>query len=103
MLLTDLYRTGHIICNLWLIIICGVYGFFPEQWKEDWFVHAVVSHISQTNQAFEELAAQYFPRIKMPTDSIKHARDTTADANAKVDDDQDHSALHFDGENFVGG
>lgn len=30
------------------------------------------------------------------------ARDTISEANAKVDEDQDHSALHCDGENFDG-
>lgn len=45
---------------------------------------------------------QYFPLVPL-TDSMKRARDTIADANAEVDDGQDHSALHFDGENFDGG
>ncbi|KAF9775388.1 hypothetical protein IL306_006507 [Fusarium sp. DS 682] len=91
-----------IICGLWLIFVCGAYGFFPQQWKEDFFGHGGVSHIAQTNQAFAELAIQYFPLVPL-TDSMKRARDTIADANAEVDDDQDHSALHFDGENFDGG
>lgn len=88
---------------MWPVFVCGTYGFFPQQWKEDWGGHGGVSHIAQTNQAFAELAAQYFPSIKTLTDSMMHARDGIANANAEVDDDQDHSALHFDGENFNGG
>jgi hypothetical protein len=102
MLFPKSFKTWNIVC-LWLVFVCGTYGFFPQQWKEDWVGHGGVSHIAQTNQAFEELAVQYFPLIKTLTDSMRHARDTIGDANAEVDDDQDHSALHFDGENFDGG
>ncbi|KAH7008873.1 hypothetical protein EDB80DRAFT_777396 [Ilyonectria destructans] len=102
MLCSSTFNTCNIICRLWLIFVCGAYGFFPQQWKEDFVGHGGVSHIAQTNQAFAELAMQYFPLVPL-TDSMKRARDTIADANAEVDDDQDHSALHFDGENFDGG
>ncbi|MCJ1245895.1 hypothetical protein MMC30_003099 [Trapelia coarctata] len=54
---------------------------------------------------FEDLAVEFWPMLKTKglTGSMRRARSSISDANEKVDDDQDHSALHFDGENFEGG
>src|SRR2546422_952279 len=38
-----------------------------------------------------------------PTDSMRAANEAIVDGNVHVDDDQLHSALHFDGENFFAG
>lgn len=85
-----------------LVFLGCVNAFFPTQWMEDWGGKGGVSHVTQTNQAFEQLAAVYFSRAGL-TDAMKRARDDISEANAEVDNDQTSSALHFDGENFEGG
>ena len=77
-------------------------AFFPTPWKEVVFGAGGVSHMEQTEQAFQSLATQYFPKIDHLSKSMINARDTISQANADVDKDQDHSALHCDGENFDG-
>lgn len=78
-------------------------GFFPSDWREKYFGNGGVSHEAQTRIAYDTLAAKYFPDISPITANMIKARTTIAEANMKVDDDQESSALHFDGENFVGG
>ena len=102
MLFLKSVRALNIVC-LWLVLACHTYGYFPTQWRADVAGNGGVSHITQTNQAFEELAAKYFPNVKTLTAQMRKVRDFIGESNAKVDDDQKHSAPHFDGENFEGG
>ena len=60
------------------------------------------SHEAITTDALEALDAELFGAAQ-PTDSMRAANDAIVDANVHVDDDQGHSALHFDGENFFAG
>lgn len=60
------------------------------------------SHESITRSAVTALDQEFFS-VSSPTRTMKKAMDQIVDANAAVDGDQTHSALHFDGENFAGG
>jgi hypothetical protein len=60
------------------------------------------SHESITQHVMTDLAAEFFKATRS-TRSMWDARKEVVEANAAVDDDQEHSALHFDGENFEGG
>jgi hypothetical protein len=60
------------------------------------------SHEAITTDALVALDAELFGAAQ-PTDSMRAAIDAIVDGNVHVDDDQLHSALHFDGENFVAG
>jgi von Willebrand factor A domain-containing protein 7 len=60
------------------------------------------SHQSITGDAFEALAGEFFG-ISRLTGPMRRALDRIVDANASVDEDQAHSALHFDGESFPEG
>lgn len=64
-----------------------------------------VSHYSITRNAFQSRAQSYWPSLTQNglTASMATARDSIAYANGMVDVDQQHSAKHFDGENFPGG
>jgi hypothetical protein len=75
-------------------------GFFPVPWKEKAFGASGVSHLQQTEQAFQTLANRYFPTIKYLPKSMLRARDTISEANADVDKDQMHAHKHCDGESF---
>lgn len=89
----------------WSLLFLAVVaqGFFPSDWREAAFGNFGVSHEEQTRRAFDQKAAEYFPSITHLTTNMIKARTTIAEANMAVDEDQDHSALHFDGENFEGG
>ncbi|KIW41723.1 uncharacterized protein PV06_07253 [Exophiala oligosperma] len=86
-----------------LLLAAVTQGFFPSDWREAAFGNFGVSHEEQTRRAFNQKAAEYFPSITHLTTNMIKARTTIAEANMAVDKDQDHSALHFDGENFEGG
>ncbi len=104
MLLADSPWLQSLGVSLFINLFLGpVHGFFPTTWKETLVGSGGVSHQQQTEQVFQTLATKYFPTIEKLTDTMIKARDTICKANAAVDDDQDHSALHFDGENFEGG
>lgn len=60
------------------------------------------SHQSITGDAFAALAGELFGSARLSR-SMRRARDRIAAANAAVDQDQFHSALHFDGESFPEG
>ncbi len=60
------------------------------------------THQSITESAIRELDSEFFRKPKT-TKSMEKALERIVEANAKVDDDQTQSALHFDGENFVEG
>jgi hypothetical protein len=73
----------------------------PSDNKEFFFGDGGISHQTQTKDAYQQLVLKYFGDINSTT--MESAKKEFADANMAVDDDQDHSALHFDGENFDGG
>src|SRR5262249_52990681 len=60
------------------------------------------SHERITTDALEALDAEFFA-VQSPSASMRAANQAVVDGNIHVDDDQTHSALHFDGENFVAG
>jgi hypothetical protein len=82
-----------------LLFTCA-HGFFPTPWKEKTFGNSGVSHIEQTEQAFQTLATRYFSTIEILTKSMLRARDTITAANADVDKDQESAFKHCDGESF---
>lgn len=67
-----------------------------------WFSGPDDSHQSITERVFRDLAAEFFA-ISPPTKGMRAALKEWTKANAAVDDDQETSALHFDGENFLEG
>ena len=89
----------------WLLLASLTHGFFPSDLREHTVGNGGVSHASQTRTMFEDLAVEFWPVLKVKglTGSMNRARKTISDANEGVDNDQDHSAKHFDGENFEGG
>lgn len=60
------------------------------------------THKDMTKQAVKELDQEFFSTPRL-TKSMKKAIEEIWEANAAVDEDQTHSAKHFDGENFNGG
>lgn len=68
----------------------------------DWFSGRDDSHQSITERVFRDLAEEFFD-ISPPTKGMRAAMEEWTKANAAVDNDQETSALHFDGENFEGG
>ena len=60
------------------------------------------SHEKITTDALEALDREFFGG-QSPNGSMRAANQEIADANRDVDDDQLHSSLHFDGENFAVG
>lgn len=83
----------------------GACGFMPWDWNIGVAGMGGVSHQTITRNAFQSRAASYWPSLTQNgiTSSMASARDSIAYANGMVDTDQQHSALHFDGENFAGG
>ncbi len=77
----------------------------PHDWLEDVFGAGGVSHEGMTRTALTQYVQGRWPDASLPsiTGTIKAALDAIISANADVDNDQHHSALHFDGENFDGG
>ena len=80
-------------------------GFMPWDWDVGVPGMGGVSHSTITRNAFETRARSYWPSLTRSGIPAKMAiaRDTIATANGNVDLDQQHSAKHFDGENFLGG
>jgi hypothetical protein len=80
-------------------------GFMPHAWLEDIFGAGGISHEGMTRDALTQFIQDSWPENSMPaiTATTKKALDAIISANVGVDDDQKHSALHFDGENFIGG
>ena len=60
------------------------------------------SHEKITTDALEALDGEFFGG-QSPNGSMRAANQEIAEANIDVDDDQLHSSLHFDGENFAVG
>jgi von Willebrand factor A domain-containing protein 7 len=90
---------------LW-IAACGVVAgrveaFFPTNLRTLERIQGH-SHEAITTEALEALDAERFG-AQQPTDSMRAANDAIVAGNVHVDDDQVHSALHFDGENFFAG
>jgi hypothetical protein len=75
-------------------------GFMPYDWRAKHFGGGAVSHKKMTRDAYETLAKEFWPDVKVLTGSMISARDQWATANAGVDSDQYHSANHCDAENF---
>jgi hypothetical protein len=73
-------------------------AFAPDKWHS----LGLSSHQSITEQVFTKLAREYFS-IDSPTKAMRAAMKEWTKADAAVDKDQFHSAMHFDGENFAGG
>ena len=85
-----------------VLFISIVQAFVAYDWPDDPDGTGGVSHSTITRRVFNNLAQVYWPNSFMSRSMI-HARDTIISANAAVDDDQYHSARHFDAENFDGG
>ena len=82
------------------LLFTRAHGFFPTPWKEKTFGNSGVSHIEQTEQAFQTLATRYFPTVESLTKSMLRSRDTITAANADVDKEQENAFKHCDGESF---
>ena len=76
-------------------------AFFPTNLRTGFGLEGR-SHERITTDALEALDAEVF-MVSSPSASMRAANQAIADGNIHVDDDQLHSALHFDGENFVVG
>lgn len=81
-----------------LLVAGPAQAFAPHRW----FSGPDDSHQSITERVFRDLAAEFFG-VSPPTKGMRAALKEWTKANAAVDDDQKHSALHFDGENFQEG
>jgi hypothetical protein len=87
-------------------LACGIVAgraeaFFPTNYRTLGGLQGH-SHEAITTEALEALDADFFEAAQ-PTDSMRAANDAIVSGNVHVDDDQLHSALHFDGENFFAG
>ena len=78
-----------------------VHAFFPTNLRTGGSLLGH-SHERITTDALEALDAEFFG-VQSPSGSMRAANEAIVDGNIHVDDDQIHSALHFDGENFVAG
>jgi hypothetical protein len=96
------FRPFHIVIAILSLYALQTSSFMPSDNKEFIFGDGGISHQTQTKNAYDQLVQKYFGDINTST-TMESARKEFADANMAVDDDQDHSALHFDGENFDGG
>jgi hypothetical protein len=85
-----------------LLFATQVQTFMPSDNKEFLFGDNGISHQSQTRSAYNDLIKKYWGDFPFST-SMQNARKELEEANMAVDDDQDHSEKHFDGENFDGG
>lgn len=87
------------------LLACQAHGFMPHAWLEDIFGAGGISHEGMTRDALTQFIQDSWPEESTPaiTATMKKALEAIISANTGVDDDQKHSALHFDGENFVGG
>ena len=85
-----------------VLFISLVQAFAAYDWPDDPEGITGVSHATITRRAFNNLAQLYWPHLFL-TRAMIDARDTISLANSAVDDDQYHSARHFDAENFDGG
>jgi hypothetical protein len=92
-------RCSHVV----LVVFTGVVqAFLAYDWSDNSDGSAGASHTTITRTAFNNMAQVYWPDYVISRSMID-ARDTISSANAAVDDDQYHSARHFDAENFDGG
>ena len=80
----------------------SVHAFLAYDWPDDPDHTGGVSHETITRMAFNNMVETYWPGQKI-THEIFMARATMITANTRVDDDQFHTARHFDAENFDGG
>lgn len=78
------------------------WAFCPNNGYRCGFGLVGTTHKDMTKQAVKELDQEFFSTPKL-TKSMKKAIEEIWMANAEVDQDQNHSAKHFDGENFNGG
>jgi len=77
-------------------------AFLAYDWPDDPDHTGGVSHETITRIAFNNMVETYWPGQKITHDMFM-ARATMITANTRVDDDQFHTARHFDAENFDGG
>jgi hypothetical protein len=82
----------------------GVQAFFPWDWREEVFGGDGISHETQTREAFDETAKEWFG-IDEPTSGMIAARELLCAWNAIVDKsaNQAYAEYHFDGESFPEG
>ena len=87
-----------------LVLLCSiVQAFTPWDWPDDPNDAAKgISHETITRTVFNNMVQLYWPNLVISRSMID-ARDTIITANGDVDQDQYHSARHFDAENFDGG
>jgi hypothetical protein len=102
-MLFSIFRGHSVLACILLCRVAFVLAFFPTPFRENLVGRGGVSHETQTEEVFKNLALQYFPFLSDLTLPMINARDTIKQANAGVDKNQHDSALHFDGENFAGG
>jgi hypothetical protein len=77
-------------------------AFFPTNLRTTIVPLGGHSHERITTDALEALDTEFLG-VQSPSGSMRAANESIVDGNIHVDDDQTHSALHFDGENFVAG
>lgn len=99
-------KTDHIHACLIAAVTLGLatgtsLAFFPTNFRTT-ITLGGHSHERITTDALEALDTELFG-VQSPSGSMRAANESIVDGNIHVDDDQSHSALHFDGENFVAG
>ena len=85
-----------------VLFVSIVQAFMPWDWPDDPDGTDGVSHETITRRAFDNMVELYWPNLVISR-SMVDARHTIISSNGKVDEDQYHSARHFDAENFDGG
>jgi hypothetical protein len=85
-----------------VLFVSIVQAFMPWDWPDDPDGTEGVSHETITRRAFNNMAELYWPDLVISR-SMVDARHAIISGNGKVDEDQYHSARHFDAENFDGG
>ena len=90
------------LAALAVLVSAPAQAFCPNNGIRCGFGLVGTTHKDMTQQAVKELDQEFFSTSRL-TKSMKKASDEIWKANADVDEDQTHSAKHFDGENFNGG
>ncbi len=93
--------------SLRLIAVAAAFGFgpaqafFPTNARTGQGIEGH-SHENITTDAMEALDRELLG-VQAPSAPMRATNEAIVEGNVHVDDDQTHSALHFDGENFVAG
>src|SRR5439155_11723091 len=93
---------GAGLMALLVLLSAPAHAFCPNNGYRCGFGLVGTTHKDITKRAVMELDQEFFSTSRL-TKAMKKAIEEIWQANADVDLDQNHSAKHFDGENFNGG